>query len=46
MFNSKIFTVIIVVTFLALGTAVAFQVLEMREYNLWDTLQARFFSSK
>ncbi|MBQ7209139.1 MAG: hypothetical protein IJS01_15185 [Lentisphaeria bacterium] len=46
MFNSKFFTVIIVVTFLALGAAVAFQALEMQEYNLWNSLQARFFPSK
>ena len=46
MFNSKFFTVVIVITFLALGAAVTFQVLEMQEYNLLNTLQARFFPSK
>lgn len=46
MFNSKFFTVIVVLTFLALGAAVAFQALEMQEYNLWNTLQARFFPAK
>ena len=46
MFNSKVFTIIIVVTFLAMAAAVTFQVLEMQEYNLLNTLQARFFPSK
>jgi len=46
MFNSKAFTIIIVVTFLALGAAVTFQVLEMQEYNLLNALQTRFFPSK
>ena len=46
MFNSKFFTVMIVLTFLALGAAVAFQVLEMNEYQLFETLQERFFPSK
>lgn len=38
MFNSKFFTVMIVLTFLALGAAVAFQSLEMNEYRLFETL--------
>ena len=42
MFNSKFFTVVVVLTFLALGAAVAFQVLEMQEYNLFNTLIERF----
>ena len=46
MFNSKFFTVIVVLTFLAIGAAVTFQALEMQEYNLWNTLQARFFPAK
>jgi hypothetical protein len=46
MFNSKFFTVVVVLTFLALGAAVTFQALEMQEYNLWNTLQARFFPAK
>lgn len=46
MFNSKFFTVMIVLTFLALGGAVALQVLEMNEYNLFETLQERYFPSK
>ena len=46
MFNSKLFTVMIVLTFLVLGGAVALQVLEMNEYNLFETLQERYFPSK
>ena len=46
MWNSKFFTVVIVLTVLALGATVAFQALEMQEYNLWNTLQARFFPAK
>lgn len=46
MFNSKFFTVVIVLTFVALGATVAFQVLEMKDYNLFNTLQQRFFPSK
>lgn len=46
MFNSKFFTAVIVLTFIALGAAVAFQALEMNEYNLFNTLQQRYFPSK
>ena len=46
MFNSKMFTVILLATVLALGAVVAFQALEMQEYNLWNTLQERFFPAK
>ena len=46
MFTSKIFSAILVVTFLALGAAVAFQVLEMNDYQLFEILQERFFPSK
>ena len=46
MFNSKFFTVVIVLTFLALGAAVAFQAMEMNDYNLFNTLQQRYFPSK
>lgn len=46
MFNSKLFTVMIVLTFLVLGGTVALQVLEMNEYNLFETLQERYFPSK
>ena len=46
MFNSKFFTVIIVLTFLALGAAVALQVLEMTDYTLFEILQERFFPAK
>ena len=46
MFNSKAFTVITVLTVLALGAAVTFQALEMQDYNLWNTLQQRCFPGK
>ena len=46
MFNSKFFTVVIGLSFVALGAAVAFQALEMNEYNLFNTLQQRYFPSK
>ncbi|MBR7139982.1 MAG: hypothetical protein IKD44_10590 [Lentisphaeria bacterium] len=46
MFNSKFFTAVIVLTFVALGATVTFQVLEMKEYNLFNTLQQRYFPSK
>lgn len=46
MFNSKFFTVMIVLSFLVLGAAVALQVLEMNDYALFETLQERFFPSK
>ena len=38
MFNSKFFTVMIVLTFLAVGATVAFQSIEMNEYGLFETL--------
>ena len=37
MFNSKFFTGVIIVSFLAMA-ATAFQVLEMNEYNLFSTM--------
>ena len=43
MWKSKFFTVMIVLTFLAVGAALAFQVLEMRDYGLLETLPKRFF---
>ena len=43
MWKSKFFTVMIILTFLALGAALAFQVMEMRDYSLLETLPARFF---
>ena len=46
MFNSKFFTAVIGLTFLALGATVALQVLEMKEYNLFNILQQRYFPSK
>ena len=46
MFNSKFFTAVIGLTFLALGATVALQVLEKKEYNLFNILQQRYFPSK
>ena len=46
MFNSKFITVVIFLTFLALGATVAFQAMEMNDYNLFNTLQQRYFPSK
>lgn len=42
MWNSKFFTVMIVLTTLAVATALAFQFLEMRDYNLVESLITRF----
>jgi len=38
MFRSKFFTVMIVLTFIAMAATVTFQVLEMVDYNLFNTL--------
>ncbi|WP_294432564.1 hypothetical protein [uncultured Victivallis sp.] len=38
MFNSKFFTVMIVLTFLAVVATVAFQSIEMNQYGLFETL--------
>ncbi len=46
MLKSKFFAVMAVLTVIALGAAIAFQSLEMKEYNLFDALQQRFFPSK
>ena len=43
MFESKFFTVMAAVSFVVLAVAVVFQVLEMNDYSLFETLQARFF---
>jgi len=42
MLKSKFFTVMIVLAFVAVAATVAFQVLEMQEYNLFETLIERF----
>lgn len=42
MLKSKFMTVLIVLSFLAIGATVAFQALEMKEYNLFQTLLGRF----
>ena len=38
MFKSKFFTVMIVLTFIAMAATMTFQVLEMLDYNLFNTL--------
>ena len=38
MFNSKFFTVVIALTFVAMAAIVTFQVLEMLDYNLFETM--------
>ncbi len=38
MFESKFFMVMIVLTLLAVGATTAFQVMEMQEYNLFETM--------
>ena len=43
MFNSKLFTVIMVLTAVALLTLVCFQGMEMQQYDLFNTLKTRFF---
>ncbi len=43
MFNSRLFTAIMVLTTLALIALAAFQCLEMKEYDLFNTLKERFF---
>ncbi|WP_294481467.1 hypothetical protein [uncultured Victivallis sp.] len=40
MFNSKFFTVMIVLTFLAMVATVVFQSVEMSDYNLFNTMFA------
>ena len=45
MLNSKFFTAVIILTFLAVGAVVALQACEMNEYKLFDTLQQCFFPS-
>ncbi len=45
MFNSKSFTVIIILTMLTLGAAVALQFMEMQEYNLVEKLYRKYFAS-
>ncbi len=43
MFNSNLFTVIMVLTALALLALVCFQGMEMQQYELFDALKTRFF---
>ena len=40
MFNSKFFTVMIVLTFLAMVATVVFQSVEMSDYHLFNTMFA------
>ncbi|MDD2479428.1 MAG: hypothetical protein PHS31_06015 [Victivallaceae bacterium] len=44
MFNFKSITIFLVALFV--GAALAFQLLEMKEYNLFESLQQRFFPAK
>ncbi len=46
MFNSKVFTTIVVLTLAVLGGAVALQLLEMNEYNLFETIQKSIFGEE
>jgi hypothetical protein len=43
MFNSKYYLVVIVAAFVFLAGAVVVQALEMKEYNLFNSLSNRFF---
>jgi len=43
MWKSKFFTVMIVLTFVAVAAAVVLQFLEMRDYGLLESLPKRFF---
>lgn len=42
MFNSKYYLIVIVVAFICLAGSVGVQVLEMKEYNLFNSLSNRF----
>ena len=42
MFNSKYYLIVIVIAFLCLAGSVGIQVLEMKEYNLLNSLPNRF----
>jgi acid phosphatase family membrane protein YuiD len=44
MFNSKYYTIVIVVAFVVLSAAVGVQALEMKEFNLFNSLSNRFYS--
>jgi hypothetical protein len=44
-FASKFFTLMILLTLLALGGAVGLQVMEMQQYNLIDTLYKRYIDN-
>lgn len=42
MFNSKYYTIVIILAFVVLAAAVGVQALEMKEFNLFDSLSKRF----
>lgn len=42
MFNSKYYLIVIVIAFVCLAGSVGVQVLEMKEYNLFNSLSNRF----
>jgi acid phosphatase family membrane protein YuiD len=44
MFNSKYYTIVITLAFIVLTAAVGVQALEMKEFNLFDSLSKRFFN--
>ena len=41
---SKLYSSLLVITLVLLAVTVLFQLLEMNEYTLFETLQARFFN--
>lgn len=44
MFSSKLFTVVVVLTVAALLSAIALQVMEMQQYNLFNSVYQRYFA--
>jgi len=46
MFNSKVFTGIIVATFFILAATIYFQMVEMQEYNLFEAIQKQLFGEE
>ena len=46
MLKSKYFMIVMILSCIMLGAGVAFNAMEMQDYNLWNTLQQRFFPGK
>ncbi|MFA7230355.1 MAG: hypothetical protein WC071_03710 [Victivallaceae bacterium] len=44
MFSSKLFTVVVALTVLALLGAIGLQVMEMQQYNLFNSVYQRYFA--